>query len=160
MTTVTYFIQAVHGGPVKIGRSTGEAGPRSRLSICQVGCPDELRIVGVVRGNYERAFHGLWREQRIRGEWFQPVEEMCQHAPDLLLTDHRPPVDVALAVEQAFRDGWREAMRHASHAVAATLQEELEDLANLPTDLPDDFRNRIRFAPGSHDEATSEGGAA
>jgi Meiotically Up-regulated Gene 113 (MUG113) protein len=67
ITTVTYFVQAAGGGPIKIGVSDK---PASRLKTLQVGHHEELVIVGTVEGNQEKKLHETFKSQRIRGEWF------------------------------------------------------------------------------------------
>lgn len=47
---VTYFIQAIDGGPVKIGKSTSEKGAASRLASLQTGNPSRLVIRRLLDG--------------------------------------------------------------------------------------------------------------
>jgi hypothetical protein len=67
---MVYFIQAVTGGPVKIGYTRGSLG--ARLSQLQSGNPEELRVIGVRRGgrDLERELHQRLRHCHVRGEWF------------------------------------------------------------------------------------------
>lgn len=64
---VTYFIQSVRGGPIKIGWSSVDV--RARLSSLQTGNPEELRVLGTVKDS-ELQMHGQFAQYRIRGEWF------------------------------------------------------------------------------------------
>lgn len=76
---VVYFIQAVTGGPIKIGTST-IGSILSRFTTIQVGNPAELRIRRLVAGDWrlERGLHSYFAGQRTRqrGEWFLPSDEL------------------------------------------------------------------------------------
>lgn len=76
-STVTYFIQAAHGGPIKIGRSNTEAGARKRLDTLQTGSPYPLVLCRVMFGNHESQLHGRFAKHRLMGEWFTPVKELA-----------------------------------------------------------------------------------
>lgn len=68
-----YFIQAVLGGPVKIGVSKN---PVSRLTALQTGVPYQLRILATVYNGGmggERQLHRMFSEYRLSGEWFTPA---------------------------------------------------------------------------------------
>lgn len=66
--TRTYFIQAVDGGPIKIGVSVD---PRKRLKSLQTSSHQELRIIGTLKGNREPELHEKFSELRLKGEWFR-----------------------------------------------------------------------------------------
>lgn len=70
-----YFIQAIAGGPVKIGRSIT---PTERLSSLQTGNPMPLRIIATIPGGAfaERALHRAFADDRVKGEWFSPSREL------------------------------------------------------------------------------------
>lgn len=90
--TVTYFVQAVDGGPIKIGKSSG-VGLATRLRGLQCGNPRELRFTRILRGDVENFLHSEFAADRIRGEWFRPSEWLCEiaHAiPEAGLTAHDP----------------------------------------------------------------------
>lgn len=70
-TPVTYFIQAVDGGHIKIGRSTVGL-MNLRLTALQTGNPQELRITSYLKGDREFELHDLFSDLRVRGEWFRP----------------------------------------------------------------------------------------
>lgn len=64
-----YFVQAVCGGPVKIGKTTK---PMSeRLSALQTGSPVPLKVLAVRKAS-ERRLHQKFFEYRLSGEWFRP----------------------------------------------------------------------------------------
>lgn len=65
----TYFIQAGVDGPVKIGIAEDV---EERLKQLQTGCPDDLRLIGRIRGNCEADLHKRFERLRLRGEWFKP----------------------------------------------------------------------------------------
>jgi hypothetical protein len=75
----TYFIQAVNGGPIKIGRSSN---PGQRLKDIQTGQGARLEILGVLNGDHERELQRRFRRLRVSGEWFR-----CEtHLVEYLLT--------------------------------------------------------------------------
>lgn len=68
-TGVTYFIQAVAGGPIKIGVTSGD--PDARAKALQVGNPHRLRVVAVIAdATAERVLHKRFADWRLMGEWF------------------------------------------------------------------------------------------
>ncbi len=70
MSFSTYVIQAVSGGPIKIGRTASD--PKKRLRELQTGSPEPLRIVHVFDGDHERELHDRLSAYRLHGEWFRP----------------------------------------------------------------------------------------
>lgn len=72
-----YVIQAVIGGPVKIGFT--ECDPRFRLSALQCGSPFKLRLLKATYGDkaVERALHHRFAILRQHGEWFDPQGELA-----------------------------------------------------------------------------------
>lgn len=70
--SVVYFVQAVDGGPIKIGFSVDVD---FRVGQLQTGSPVELRLIGCVQGDreLERSLHVELAEHHIRGEWFRPT---------------------------------------------------------------------------------------
>jgi len=63
----TYFIQAGTDGPVKIGVAKDV---EQRIKELQTGCPDDLRLIGRIQGNFESELHQRFSQFRVRGEWF------------------------------------------------------------------------------------------
>jgi len=78
--TVTYFIQRVPNGPVKIGR-TGNT--RQRLAELQTGSAEQLVIRGVITSNRERELHAKFASKRMAGEWFQCDDELETYMSEL-----------------------------------------------------------------------------
>lgn len=72
-----YFIQVGDDGPIKIGLAKNID---RRLAELQSASPYELFVIGFVRTrtplDTEQYFHCLFREHRIRGEWFEPAREI------------------------------------------------------------------------------------
>lgn len=75
-----YFIQAGPGGPIKIGYTARSGAHRLRES--QTGQHRELILLVEAAGTREdeAGLHGLFRDRRVRGEWF----ENCQELQDLI----------------------------------------------------------------------------
>jgi len=70
-TGFVYFIQGQCGGAIKIGFSKK---PEMRLKELQTGYPDTLTILLMIPGSEsdEAAFHKMFEEFRLKGEWFRP----------------------------------------------------------------------------------------
>lgn len=68
-----YFVRS--GGLIKIGYTTNI--PEERLRTLQTGCPDELELIGVIRGgrSTEAMIHTELAEFHYRGEWFAITEQ-------------------------------------------------------------------------------------
>lgn len=77
-----YFIQAIKGGPVKIGRTRSPADRMKQIQSCN---PEELRFLSLSKGTArdELDLHKRFGPQRIRGEWFEDCEEIQQKAVSL-----------------------------------------------------------------------------
>lgn len=80
-----YFIQAEHGGPVKIGYSESIG---KRLEQLQTSSPYRLRVIGRMRGGRtrEKELHERFEHSRLNGEWFDLTDELQQlidDSPDL-----------------------------------------------------------------------------
>lgn len=63
----TYAIEAVGQGLVKVGHTIDVV---RRLDELQVASPHELRLLGVIDGDYEKAIHREIRDHWQGGEWF------------------------------------------------------------------------------------------
>lgn len=83
-----YFVQAVNGGPIKIG-SAGFGGLGKRLATLQNGSPVLLTIRSAIRvsGEHRRFAFELEREiqerfkkYRLHGEWFRAAPELAEFA--------------------------------------------------------------------------------
>jgi hypothetical protein len=76
----TYFIQAVTGGPIKIGKTTD---PKGRLKTMQTAIPQQLAVIGLLIGDHEASLHEKFAGFRLSGEWFKDggylVRFMCRH---------------------------------------------------------------------------------
>ena len=69
---VIYAIQAGENGPIKFGYSADS--PKDRLISLQTAHYLELRLLHVNEGDLEeeKQVHKICRQERIRGEWFEP----------------------------------------------------------------------------------------
>lgn len=90
----TYFIQAVGGGPIKIGFTSRT--PNERLAALQTGSPVELRIVGLLHGNREREMHERFKDDRLHGEWFNPSRHLV-----VFITNEAQQARVAYVQEES-----------------------------------------------------------
>ncbi len=70
-----YFLQALDGGPIKIGVSNN---PEGRLASLQTGSPVKLRILGTAAGDQRREarLHRKLAAHRLHGEWFADAPEV------------------------------------------------------------------------------------
>ena len=82
-----YLIQAVDGGPIKIGFA---ADPAARLRELQVGHPERLRVLVTLAddGGLERQLHRRFARLRLRGELF--IRELADEL-ELIRTIHARP---------------------------------------------------------------------
>lgn len=76
-----YFIQIGDEGPVKIGYAEM---PGSRLTNLQSASPYELNLLLIGAGDreLERELHELFAASRIRGEWFEPSNDLYEFVGD------------------------------------------------------------------------------
>lgn len=89
-----YFVQCKTLRHIKIGAATT---PKKRISEMQVGCPDELELLGVIedhmRGALERETHIRFAHLHIRGEWFREADDLLafinEHAFPARITHRR-----------------------------------------------------------------------
>lgn len=74
-----YFMQAVLGGPIKIGIASD---PERRKASVQTGYPYPLRITRVVDGwtYQETRLHQAFESVRLAGEWFLPHPVLAEFA--------------------------------------------------------------------------------
>lgn len=93
-----YFVLVGSGDPfVKIGYSEYSS-PFNRVVQLQVGCPYELKLMGIIKPKgriakqLETEIHEDLKDFRIRGEWFEVTEAMDKWLVQLELMD-----DIALS---------------------------------------------------------------
>lgn len=72
-----YFIQAVTGGPIKIGVAVNV---RERLKKLQMGNPSLLCVLATMPGAREDELylHAEFACSRVRGEWFEPTARLLR----------------------------------------------------------------------------------
>lgn len=80
---VVYVLQALTGGPIKIGHTTWSAREQRRRQI-QIGSPTTLVFRRIVRGGMwlEQALHAYFAYARLSGEWFSLVDDMIHLCPE------------------------------------------------------------------------------
>jgi hypothetical protein len=87
---VVYLVRARTLGLIKIGVASDL---RTRMANLQVGSPDQLDLVGVIRASNARdkemELHGWFRKQWSHGEWFRPCRALEQLIADNSLADHQ-----------------------------------------------------------------------
>ncbi len=92
-----YFVRAKTVGLIKIGIATL---PNRRLNALQVGSPDRLEIVGLIRAknhaDLERELHSRFSRLRVHGEWFSPGPALLK-----FIDKHAVPEAVAIACHQS-----------------------------------------------------------
>ncbi len=73
-----YFVQAIAGGPIKIGMARDVV---SRLNHLQVASPVKLALLGTIPGGraVERRLHEKFSANRLHGEWFTPTRELLEY---------------------------------------------------------------------------------
>ncbi len=70
---VSYFIKALNTKFVKIGSSNFVS---SRKNHLQIGCPFELKILGITDAFTEKELHEKFKSNWVRNEWFELTDEM------------------------------------------------------------------------------------
>jgi len=72
-----YFIQGKSSGAVKIGYTVDVF---KRLKGLQTGYPDTLIIRCCIPGSpdTESGYHEMFKEERLKGEWFKPSEKLMK----------------------------------------------------------------------------------
>lgn len=80
-----YFIQAVDGGPIKIGKALDV---HTRLSQHRRDTGKDLVVLGILDGytELEKELHGQFSGFRVHGEWFEPAQPIL----DLITTQTIP----------------------------------------------------------------------
>lgn len=98
-----YFIQAEHGGPVKIGHTKDLA---HRLAELQSASPYPLVIRSAFLGSLqdETAMHQRFAAKRLHGEWFEPDEAMQACIDSLDPPQRATPLERENLLTQALRE--------------------------------------------------------
>jgi hypothetical protein len=81
-----YFVQAINGGPIKIGSAHNV---ERRLRILQTGNPIDLVILHKTSGghNLETFLHKEFKDININGEWFRNTDKLLSYINDLKIED-------------------------------------------------------------------------
>lgn len=83
-----YFLQAQHGGPIKIGFTQDLA---CRVRTLSTGSPSPLRVLAAAAGgtpDMEADLHTAFAAARLHGEWFRLTEDLVDHIA-MLNTRHQ-----------------------------------------------------------------------
>lgn len=93
-----YFVEEPAIGYIKVGSA---ANPIVRFSALQVGCPVPLRMIGITLGSsrHEKDIKLYLRDKCIRGEWYEPTDELRE------FLDHLPSLTDFLETRTAPRMG-------------------------------------------------------
>lgn len=85
-----YFVQVAPDGPVKIGFTSGD--PMERFYTIQSGNHTKLDLIGVCDGGKieEGALHARFRDDHIRGEWFQFSDSLKKYLNERFADFVRP----------------------------------------------------------------------
>jgi hypothetical protein len=91
--SLVYFIQARHGGPIKVGIATN---PRRRLRELQTAHAHELVIRRMTPGglDLEQKIHKQFAHLRLRGEWFTSAQELMEFIETLPVVLESPEQNV------------------------------------------------------------------
>lgn len=73
--SLVYFIQALDGGPIKIGKAVDQL---ARLKELQTASSKRLHILATMDGGraQESALHKRFKQYRLSGEWHEPADEL------------------------------------------------------------------------------------
>jgi len=74
-----YFIQQGNDGPIKIGYTNKPI--EQRMTHLQISCPDQLNLLATIDGTPkdENTLQQRFRSDRIRGEWFNPSNNILSY---------------------------------------------------------------------------------
>lgn len=100
---IVYFLQGTTTHRIKIWFTRSDV--FKRMDSIAVSCPENLRLIGVSQGSlfHEKALHGLLREHRIKGEWFDNSDEVVSTIKKIFERVARegkwyiPPIEKVLA---------------------------------------------------------------
>ena len=70
-----YFLQQSDNGPIKIGKTDNL---KNRIRELRNASPYSLNLLKTIPGNNERKYHFKFKKYQIKGEWFEPSEELLK----------------------------------------------------------------------------------
>lgn len=115
-----YFIRSGARGPIKIG--TTIHAPHSRARGLQTGNPEELHVIAAVRGGpeLEARLHGRFATSHLRGEWFNPTQELVAFIEGIRLSHEQPEDDGSTCPFTDEQLQWLQGWHAALHADAVS----------------------------------------
>ena len=129
----TYFAKDTDSGLVKIGRSLAP-----NLRVKSLG--PNVKLLAVVRGDYEATYHELFKDHRVHGEWFSHTQAMtpiiAAHSGNLQLTERRA---MSVRIATASHDKLRALARKDKLTVQVLIQRAIDQYIN---------RRHVRKATG------------
>ena len=89
---IVYFMQGQLTGLIKIGHTT-RSSLVLRITQCQTGSPDILRLIGIVDYPDSIEYNELYIQQlfnsfRVQGEWFRPNPELIDFIKRFYITQN------------------------------------------------------------------------
>lgn len=69
---MVYFIQALEGGPIKIGYTSSKSA-KNRLANLQTAHAQKLVVLATTERHEEADLHERFKSLRLAGEWFKPA---------------------------------------------------------------------------------------
>ncbi len=104
-----YFIQNTNTRAIKIGYTSNV---KSRLSILQSSSPDKLKLLEILPGDWrdEKDFHYRFKHLRIKGEWFNPADDLIKFIKSIGFLDRSrlPCVCPVCGKERSYHFGFND----------------------------------------------------
>lgn len=150
-TRSVYFVQAVDGGPIKIGAAFDVA---RRVDGLQVGSPQALHVLAVLPGvgtAFEAELHAQFAAERLQGEWFRPSARLRSYIATIKTVDVGLLAGDPTALDEVWRLGptQRVRARYATRTdvlrwldtprVASAVERDRRTAAELLVYMPDDL---------------------
>jgi hypothetical protein len=138
-----YFIRVGEKGPVKIGSTAGSV--ERRLAALQTAHHQKLTIIRVMEhcgSEQEGRLHGLYRDRRIKGEWFHFHWTMMRISERAILVEKTAKQKRLANRKPEPRGGWTAGVK----AAIKTLEESYAEAYLLAGwDAEEDEERRTQF---------------
>lgn len=119
-TEVVYFMRGQRSGLTKIGYTAGD--PTCRLAYVQSNAKEPLELLGTTPGgaSLEEAYHLVFADLRVRGEWFRDLPAV--DSPDMDPANvWAKSEELRAAILQEFKEGC-DAVKRAEEAANSYLR--------------------------------------